>query len=194
MAYGPIGDRVIREDDIRRGNIQSILPAYRVDGYLPYISIRLGYLNGESFYNWVVDKLLPYYNLYPQLRSIICLDNISLYLNPRIRKAIEVKGCLLRFLPPYSPDYSPIELIFGLLKAQIRRYFRSFRELFKRDFGGFLAYIIENSGCDKKATEYFRHCIGGYLFEGDYKAFQHGARRVYWLQPGHWKSSKWYGV
>ena len=54
----------------------------------------------------------------------------------------------------------------------MRRHFRSFRELFARDFGGFLAFAIENRGCDKKATEHFRHCAGGYLFDGNYEAFQ----------------------
>lgn len=51
MAYGSIGDRVVREDDMRRGDTWSILPVYTVDGYLPCTSIRLGYLNGEVFYN-----------------------------------------------------------------------------------------------------------------------------------------------
>ena len=172
MAYGPIGQRVIREDDSRRGDTWSILPAYTVDGYLPCTSIRLGYFNGEAFYNWVVNELLPHCNPYPQPLSAICLDNVSIHLNPRARDAIEAKGCLLRFLPPYSPDYSPIQLTFSMLKAWMRRHFRSFRELFEGDFGGVLAYAIENSGCDRKATERFRHCAGGYLFEGDYEAFQ----------------------
>ena len=157
---------------MRRGDTWSILPAYTTEGYLPCTSIRLGYFNGEAFYNWVVNELLPYCNPYPQPRSVICLDNVGIHLAARVREAIEAKGCLLRFLPPYSPDYSPIELTFSLLKVWMRRHFRSFRELFEGDFGGFLAYAIENSGCDKKAIEHFRHCAGGYLFEGDYEAFQ----------------------
>ena len=72
----------------------------------------------------------------------------SSILDPCVRDAIEAKGCLLRFLPPYSPDYSPVELTFGLLKAWMRRHFRSFRELFQGDIGEFLAYIIENRRCD----------------------------------------------
>ena len=51
MAYGPIGQRVVREDDLRRGDTSSILPAYTTEGYLPCPSIRLGYFNGEAFYN-----------------------------------------------------------------------------------------------------------------------------------------------
>ena len=53
----------------------------------------------------------------------------------------------------------------------MRRYFRSFRELFKGDFNGFLAYIIKNSRYNKKAIEYFRHYIEGYIFKDNYKAF-----------------------
>jgi hypothetical protein len=40
------------------------------------------------------------------------------------------------------------------------------------NFGGFLQYAMEQSGCDKKAKERFRHAAGGYKFEGDYEAFQ----------------------
>ena len=117
MAYDPIGQRVIREDDLRTGDTWSILPAYTTEGYLPCTSIRLDYFNGEAFYNSVVNELLPYCNPYPQPRSVICLDNVSIHLDPRVRDAIEARGCLLRFPPPYSPDHSPIELTFSLLKA-----------------------------------------------------------------------------
>ena len=66
-----------------------------------------------------------------QPRSVICLDNVSIHLDRRARDAIEAKSCLLPFLPPYSPDYSLIELKFSLLEAWMRR------KLCNGDFGGF---------------------------------------------------------
>lgn len=95
-----------------------------------------------------------------------------MHLNRRVRQVLEAKGCLVRFLPPYSPDYSPIELTFSILKAWMRRHFRRLRAYFEGDFGGFLRYAIENSGCDKYAVEHFRYAAEGYKFQGDYEAFQ----------------------
>jgi transposase len=100
------------------------------------------------------------------------MDNVSSHLNPRTREAIEARGRQIRFLPPYSPEYNPIELTFSLLKAWMRRHFKALRPQFQGDFGAFLRYAIEHSGCDKKAIEHFKYSAGGYQFEGDYEAFQ----------------------
>ena len=64
------------------------------------------------------------------------------------------KGCLIKYLPPYSPDYNPIELTFSILKAWMRRHFEAFRHVFQNDFKGFLRYAIENSSCDRFAIKY----------------------------------------
>ena len=88
-----------------------------------------------------------------------------------MKQAIKDKGILLKFLPPYLPDYNPIELTFSMLKAWIRRHFRRLQPQFKGDFGGFLWHVIKNSGCDRVAMQYFRHCASGYQFEGDIEAY-----------------------
>ena len=54
----------------------------------------------------------------------------------------------------------------------MRRHFRQLRYIYQGDFGGFLQYAVEQSGCDKKAREHFSYSAGGYKFEGDYEAFQ----------------------
>ena len=48
------------------------------------------------------------------------LDNLGAHKQPEVRVAIEQAGALLRFLPPYSPDFNPIELAFAKLKAFLR--------------------------------------------------------------------------
>ena len=117
MAYVPIGQPARLCDDLTRGATWSILPAYAIDGYLPCTAIREGYFNKEAFLAWVRDDLLSYCNPYPGPKSIICLDNVSVHLDPRIQQVIERAGLIIKFLPPYSPDYSPIELSFSVLKA-----------------------------------------------------------------------------
>jgi transposase len=104
MAYGPIGQPARYSDDMTRGETWSILPAYTTEGYLPCTGIRKGFFNGDAFVSWVVNELLPHLNPFPQPRSVICLDNLNVHLDHRIRHALEAKGCLIKFLPPYSPD------------------------------------------------------------------------------------------
>jgi DDE superfamily endonuclease len=60
--------------------------------------------------------------LVPTLRAgdVVVLDNLMAHKQPAVRTAIERAGALVRFLPPYSPDFNPIELAFAKLKAFLR--------------------------------------------------------------------------
>jgi DDE superfamily endonuclease len=53
-------------------------------------------------------------NRYPQDKSIIVLDNCAIHRVNAIREIVEAQGVLMFFLPPYSPDFNPIEESFGL--------------------------------------------------------------------------------
>jgi hypothetical protein len=119
MAYGPIGSPARYSDDLTRGETWSILPAYTTEGYLPCTGVRKGFFNADAFASWVLNELLPHLNPFPEAQSVVCLDNLNVHLDPRIRTALEDKGCLIQFLPPYSPDFSPIELTFSILKVSL---------------------------------------------------------------------------
>ena len=60
--------------------------------------------------------------LVPTLRpgDVVVLDNLAMHKQPEVQAAIEAVGASLRFLPPYSPDFNPIELAFAKLKAFLR--------------------------------------------------------------------------
>jgi len=60
--------------------------------------------------------------LVPTLRAgdVVVLDNLAAHKQPEVRAAIERAGAHLRFLPPYRPDFNPIELAFAKLKAFLR--------------------------------------------------------------------------
>lgn len=49
------------------------------------------------------------------------MDNLSSHKRASVRATIEAKGATLRFLPPYSPDFNPIEMAFSKLKALLRK-------------------------------------------------------------------------
>jgi transposase len=76
-----------------------------------------GSINGASFLDYVKRILIP--TLSPG--DIVVADNLSSHKSDQVRKAIEAAGATIRFLPPYSPDFNPIEKAFSKLKALLRR-------------------------------------------------------------------------
>lgn len=106
--------------------------------------------------------------LFPARRTVIILDNASSHTNDRIREAVEAYGCIVKYLPPYSPDFNPIELSFSSLKAWVRRYEAEIWPKFEGDFGEFLRYAVMRIQCDQFVVQHFRHSTYGRLvFEGD---------------------------
>ena len=76
-----------------------------------------GPINADAFEVYV-EKILV-----PELRpgDIVVMDNVSSHKRPDIQAKIEAAGAELRFLPPYSPDFNPIEKAFAKLKALLRK-------------------------------------------------------------------------
>jgi transposase len=52
--------------------------------------------------------------------GILVMDNLSAYTGETIRQLIEAQGARLEFLPPYSPDFNPIELCWSKVKTTLR--------------------------------------------------------------------------
>src|SRR5438876_2982320 len=122
-AYGPLGEEARYSADIYCGKTWSILPAYILHyGYLDCVGIRESYYNIEQLLDWLHVQLFP--ALARQFNGkamCIVLDNCSAHCNEWISEAICTAGHTLCYLPPYSPDYNPIELTFAVLKAWMRR-------------------------------------------------------------------------
>ena len=76
-----------------------------------------GPINRDAFVAYVRHVLVP--ELFPD--DIVIMDNLSSHKAPAARDAIEAAGARLLFLPPYSPDFNPIEKAFARLKAMLRR-------------------------------------------------------------------------
>ena len=71
-----------------------------------------GTCNTVLFNTWLKTCLLP--ELKPE--QTVVMDNAAIHKNPETKKLLEEAGCHLLFLPPYSPDFNPIEKTFGSLK------------------------------------------------------------------------------
>jgi transposase len=76
-----------------------------------------GPMTGGWFHAYVEQVLAP--TLKPG--DIVILDNLPAHRNLEARRAIEAKGAQLTFLPPYSPDFNPIENAFAKFKAFLRK-------------------------------------------------------------------------
>jgi transposase len=76
-----------------------------------------GPINRRTFQAYVEQVLVP--ELAPG--DIVVMDNLGSHKGPGVRAAIEAAGARLLFLPPYSPDFNPIEFAFSKLKALLRR-------------------------------------------------------------------------
>lgn len=75
-----------------------------------------GPMDNPTFRAYVEQVLVPTLHA----GDVVVLDNLAAHKQPEVRQAIEQAGAFLRFLPPYSPDFNPIELAFAKLKALCR--------------------------------------------------------------------------
>lgn len=87
-----------------------------------------GAMDGDAFAAYVEQVLVP------ELESgtVVILDNLAIHKNAAAAKAMREAGCCFLFLPPYSPDLSPIEMAFSKIKVHLRRIgARKFTDMFK---------------------------------------------------------------
>jgi len=108
-----------------------------------------GPIDSDSFRAYVEQVLVP------TLRrgDVVVLDNLAAHKQPEVRAAIEQVGAQLRFLPPYSPDFNPIELAFAKLKA----FLRAARPRNFEQVCGLIATALGLFTPDE-CTNYTRHC------------------------------------
>ena len=76
-----------------------------------------GAMDGACFLAYVEQMLVPVLTL----GDIVVMDNLPAHKPAGVRKLIEAAGATLRFLPPYSPNFNPIENAFAKLKALLRK-------------------------------------------------------------------------
>ena len=108
-----------------------------------------GSTNGTVFETYLEDVLLPTL----KRGQIVVMDNLSAHKGERVRELIEGKGCELIYLPPYSPDFNPIEQAFSKLKSYLREACARSQQTLMEVIGQALSTI---SALD--AEGFFEHC------------------------------------
>jgi transposase len=81
------------------------------------------------------------------------MDNLTVHKGKRVRGLIEGRGCELIYLPPYSPDFNPIEEAFSKVKAILRKVGARGREALVQAMGVALSAITS-----RDALGFFEHC------------------------------------
>jgi transposase len=94
----------------------TLTAALRADGLTAPMLLD-GPMNGAAFRAYVEEVLAP--TLLPD--DIVVMDNLPAHKGAAVRTAIEARGASLLYLPPYSPDFNPIEMVFAKLKAILRK-------------------------------------------------------------------------
>lgn len=74
-------------------------------------------MNAAIFEHYVETQLAP--ELSPG--DVVILDNVGFHKNERAAQLVRPRGAWLLFLPPYSPDFNPIEMAYSKLKAHLRK-------------------------------------------------------------------------
>ena len=74
-------------------------------------------MNAETFEAWLEHHLLPTL----EEGDIVVLDNLKAHKSPRVAEILARKNCTVRYLPPYSPDFNPIEMAISKLKSALRK-------------------------------------------------------------------------
>ena len=115
--YGraPCGERCRLAVPLGHRRTTTITAALRTTG-LVATALFEGATNGQRFLDYVAHTLVP--TLRPG--DTVVLDNLCVHKVAGVRKAVEAAGARLLFLPPYSPDFNPIEQAFAKLKALLR--------------------------------------------------------------------------
>ena len=109
------GQRLVAQ--IPHGHYQTstLIAGVRLDGACaPWLFD--GAMDGEMFLAWVCQGLVPVL----QTGDLVIMDNLATHKVAGVREAIEAAGARLLYLPPYSPDFNPIENMWSKIKQALR--------------------------------------------------------------------------
>ncbi len=151
-GWAPRGERLIAKIPHGHWKTTTLIAALGIDG-IRCSTVVDGAINGDVFEAFVRHVLLP------ELRpgDVVVMDNLSSHKRLAVRQLIESAGAELVYLPPYSPDLNPIELIFSKVKQLLRSLAYRTRKALWRSTQSVLDAVTTSD-----ATNCFRHC--GYRY------------------------------
>jgi len=146
-GWNPSGERLFADAPMGHWETVTFIAGLRQTGIVAPMLIK-GAMNGEAFLAYVEQCLAPTL----KRGDIVVADNVPFHKVAGVEKAIRAAGASLRYLPRYSPDLNPIELVFHPLKTCLRKAAERTIEGLHR---GVRSYIRELDPSECRA--YFRH-------------------------------------
>ncbi len=115
-ARAPRGERAFGKVPRNWDKNVTLIAAMSAEGMGQSMSVE-GATDGAAFEAYVKHFLLP---TLKEGQEVVIMDNLQAHKSTRVRKLIESVGASVLFLPPYSPDFSPIEEAFSKIKTILR--------------------------------------------------------------------------
>jgi transposase len=147
-ARAPRGERAVCKVPHGHWKVLSTIAALTTRGILCSASFE-GATDGELFAIFVREALVP--SLVPG--QVVVLDNLGAHKTAAVRRMVEAAGCRLLPLPPYSPDYNPIEMAISKIKTLLRKLARRTVDGLMEAIGAAVASIRPDD-----AEAYMKHC------------------------------------
>jgi transposase len=147
-AWTLIGQRAYCSVPRNRGKNTTVLSSMTMEGMGPSLAVEGA--TTTAVFETYVERVLA-----PTLRSgqVVVMDNLTAHKGERIRHLIEERGCELMYLPPYSPDFNPIEEAFAKIKGILRKAEARSREALIEMIGQAISAISP-----RDARGFFEHC------------------------------------
>lgn len=148
-GYSPRGERVHSSEVPRnRGPNTTLLASMSIEGMGECLAVEGA--TTKVLFEAYVERVLA-----PSLRAgqVVVMDNLSSHKGERVRELIEARDCKLLYLPPYSPDYNPIEEAFSKIKALLRKAAVRTREALIEVLGKAISAVSSTD-----ALGFFKHC------------------------------------
>jgi len=147
-ARGPRGQRVVCKTPHGHWKILSSIAALTVNGILGCGTFD-GATDTETFLAYVREGLVPH--LKPG--QVVVMDNLPAHKSPKVDELIESVGARVMRLPPYSPDFNPIEMAISKIKSLLRKLARRTVDGLVEAIGQAIASISAED-----AIGFIRHC------------------------------------
>ena len=151
--YGrsPRGERAIAKVPFGHWKRLSVLSALGIEGILATMSVEAA-TDGDTFAAYLDQVLLPaLHERKPD--AVLVLDNLRPHKTPQVQAVLDGSGFAYRYLPPYSPDLSPIEPGWAKVKSYLRRVAARTVEALEQALAPALDSITAQD-----AKGFFRHC------------------------------------
>ena len=143
------GERANQKAPRNWGKNITLIPSIAKESSMGASLVVEGSTDGTVFQTYLEEVLCPTL----KRGQLVVMDNLSAHKGERVRELIEAKGCELIYLPPYWPDFNPIEQAFSKLKSYLRDTCARSQQALMEVIGEALSTSSTSDACG-----YFEHC------------------------------------